>query len=128
MTIIEYNLDRLSAEAGFMLSDEFKERSDKEKKELEGAISRALGILVEEGLFAYAIWLESENEEPHRTIIHYSLKLLRQVGLIPNNRNTLRDVILEDISDSIQRILLARQVLEKMLIYARYRAKALQKE
>jgi len=127
MTIVEGNLDRISAEIGFDLSDEFKEKSEKEKKELEGIITKVLGILIEDGLFAYAIWLESENKEPHKAIISSSLKLLKDIDLIPDNQNDLRNAILKNISDSVQKTLLARQVLEKMLVYAKYRAKALQK-
>ncbi len=122
--VTEYNLDRISAEIGFELAESNKNRA----KDFERTITKALGILIEDGLFAYAIWLESENE---KSIIDSSYKLLKdKLKLIKNNyeseKEKLRKAILEEISSSIQKTHLARQLLERMLIYARYRAKALQ--
>ena len=121
------NLDQISAEIGFDLAEKNKERA----KEFERIVTRALGILVEDGLLAYAIWLESEEESK---IIKSSFDLLKdKVGIIQKeykdvkDTEKLRKAILEEITSDIQKTLLARQLLEKMLIYARYRAKALQK-
>ena len=94
-------------------------------KEMERIINKSLGILIENGLFAYAIWLESENKDPHKVIIVSSLKILSDTNLVSNQDN-LRDVMFE-IAKSLHKTLLARQLLERMLVYARYRAKALQK-
>lgn len=107
--------------------EEFKKNLPKfDAKEMERIITKSLGILIEDGLLAYAIWLESENKDPHKVITVSSLKILTDTNLISNKMSNLRDVMLE-ISSSIQKTLLARQLLERMLIYARYRAKALQK-
>lgn len=97
-------------------------------KEYDKVTTKALGILIEDGLFAYAIWLESEGKEPHRVIELASLELLKRVNLISESTKKLRETILKEISTSLENTLLARQLLERMLIYARYRAKALQKE
>ncbi len=94
-------------------------------KDMERIINKSLGILIEDGLLAYAIWLESENKDPHRVIIVSSLKLLTDTNLV-SGKNCLRKAMFE-ISTSIQKTLLARQLLERMLIYARYRDKSLQK-
>ena len=125
------NLDQISAEMGFALVDRLNKITDKEKKakELERTLTKALGILIEDGLFAYAIWLESEDE---KEIIDKSFELLKdKANLIVrdygNSKEKLRKAILEEIASDIQKTLLARQLLERMLIYARYRAKALQK-
>jgi len=107
--------------------EEFKKNLPKfDAKEIERIITKSLGILIEDGLFAYAIWLESENKDPHKVITVSSLKILTDTNLISNKKSNLRDAMLE-ISSSIQKTLLTRQLLERMLIYARYRAKALQK-
>jgi len=131
----EENLDKIAAEIGFELADTIKrDEIDKEKiknkaKELERTLTKALGILIEDGLLAYAIWLESEDETE---IIDQSFRLLKdKTKLIENNytnnKEKLRKAILKEISTSIEKTLLARQLLERMLVYARYRAKALQK-
>ena len=121
---VEHNLDRISAEIGFKLA----ENNIDGAKEVERYITKALGILIEEGLFAYAIWLESEDR---RDIMDSSYELLKErIKLIKNNygsgKEKLRNAILKEISSSIHKTLLARQLLERMLVYARYRAKALQ--
>jgi len=125
MTVECPNLDQISAEIGFKLADENKSRA----KEFERIVTKALGILVEDGLLAYAIWLESEKESE---IINSSFELLKEkIGIIQKNYNNniekLRKAILKEIAPDIQKTLLARLLLERMLIYARYRAKALQK-
>ena len=119
------NLDRISAKIGFELAESNKNRT----KDFERIVIKALGILIEDGLFAYSIWLEKENE---KSIIDSSYKLLKdKLKLVKNNyenrKEKLRKAILEEISPSIQKTLLARQLLERMLVYARYRAKTLQK-
>jgi hypothetical protein len=52
------NIDRLCAEIGFQIP---KEEWDKSKQ--ENTIRKALGILAQDGIFAYLIWLESEAGE-----------------------------------------------------------------
>jgi len=95
-------------------------------KSYEREINKALGILIEDGLFAFAIWLESENKEPHKVIKETSFHILKNehINLIKNS-NDLKNAVLNEISTDLQKLLLARQILERMLIYARYRAKSL---
>jgi hypothetical protein len=127
------NLDKICAEIGFKIGEGI-DNNTAEKFEKE--ITKALGILMEDGLFAYAIWLESrrkKEDDVYSEIINKSKKLLENVNLI-NSNNTenvdnmdLRDIMLE-ISGELQKTILAKQLLERMLIYARYRAKALQSD
>ena len=122
------NLDKISAEIGFDLAETFKNKNDAEK--LETIVTKALGILIEDGLFAYTIWLESRGNRERKyaaEILNKSLDLLKDERIKLVNDGKLRDAIL-GISENIQKTLLARQLLERMLVYARYRAKALQKE
>lgn len=124
MTKIESNLDKVSAEIGFDLAESFKDKDD--AKKLETTVTKALGVLIEDGLFAYTVWLESQgkSEEKYATeISKKSLDLLRDSRVNLTKKNMLRDAVLE-ISENIQKTLLARQLLERMLVYARYRAKA----
>jgi hypothetical protein len=125
MSKFESNLDKVSAEIGFDLAESFKDKED--AKKLETIVTKALGVLIEDGLFAYAIWLESRSKtEKNYTakIIEKSLDLIRDRVNI-TSKNSLIDATLE-ISENIQKTLLARQLLERMLVYARYRAKAIQ--
>ncbi len=126
---MEINLDNIAAEIGFDLAEVNKYNA----KDFERIITKALGILVEDGLLAYAIWLESEDEEKIiDEIINKSYDLLKdKMGLIKNDYNgkdKLRKAILYEISRDIRKTLLARQLLERMLTYAKYRAKAIVKQ
>lgn len=117
------HLDKLAAEYGFNLVEKCIENT-KKLKELERETNKSLGILIEDGLFAYSIWLDSEGKEIHEAITDSSLKLLKNVGLLKKDTKTLWEGILEEISPNIQKTILARQLIERMLIYARYMAKA----
>ncbi len=67
------NLDKICAEYGFKILENVEEiennkgKSDK-AKDFEREITKALGILMEDGLFAYAIWLESKKEKKRRKL------------------------------------------------------------
>ena len=122
--INQSNLDLTSAKIGFTIVEQFKQKDDFDK--LENVSTKALGVLIEEGLLAYFVWLESrgEREKKYAEVIRdKSLELLKDAKL--TEKNNSMDAAL-DISSNIQKTLLARQLLEKMLVYARYRAKALQ--
>ncbi len=126
--MIESNLDRITAQIGFSIAESFKQKEDFEK--LETIVNKALGVLIEDGLFAYVVWLRSRSDREKRyaeAIENKSLELLKNKNINLTNKNNLMTAIIDDISKYIQKTLLARQLLERMLIYARYRAKALQK-
>ena len=143
-------LDEIAAKYGFELCDVFKiiklkEKSEKTSettkatpddsgksigdayKELERETNKALGILIEDGPFAYSVWLESKNEAPHKSINNQSIGILKDENVSLINNNNLREGVLNDIASDLNKLILTKKVLERMLIYARYRAKALQK-
>ena len=97
----------------------------------ETEITKALGILVEDGPFAYMIWLKSQDKEPHRAMLIQTARILSKVNLIEHieANKDLKEVIEEQflkLSKDLSKLLFAKTILEKMLIYARYKAKAMQ--
>lgn len=121
----QINLDKVVAEVGFKLAEKFRED---DPKKFENIATKALGVLIEDGLFAFAVWLESRGEEERKYskhIISASLNLLSEI-LNVTGRGII-SVIKDDISPNLEKMLLARNLLERMLIYTRYRAKALSK-
>jgi len=102
------NVDKLCAEIGFSIPKD-KDPSDPTKRfdltKQENVIRKALGILSQEGIFAYLIYLESEGknitwdenrntqksigdeEKINRLIMFYSAKILNKLGKLhfPNN-------------------------------------------
>ena len=100
----------------------------------ETEINKALGILVEDGPFAYIIWLKSQDKEPHRAMLIQTAIILQKLGIIntissdENLKDKIEKAFLDEISTDLTKTLLVKTVLEKMLIYARYKAKAMQHE
>jgi len=117
-------VDKILAEVGFDLAENFKEKDDAGK--LETIINKAIGVLIEDGLLAYVIWLKSreKKEEKYTTKILKKTEDLLRERLKLTTENDPINMALE-ISSSIEKTLLARQLLERMLVYARYRAKSL---
>jgi len=121
-------------------ANEFKKLQKKEKpltfdaKTFETEITKALGILVEDGPFAYMIWLKSQDKEPHRAMLIQTARVLKELNLIreieptENLKEKLENIFLGDISSGLTKTLFVKTILEKMLIYARYKAKAMQHE
>ncbi len=104
------------------------------KKEFETEITKALGILVEDGPFAYIIWLKAQDKEPHRAMLIQTARILQELKIINsispdgNLKDKIEKAFLNEISTDLTKTLLVKTVLEKMLIYARYKAKAMQHE
>ena len=105
-----------------------------DSKSFETEITKALGILVEDGPFAYFIWLKSQDKEPHQAMLIQTARILEKLNLIENIlpeeniKSKLEEAFLEKISTDLTKTLFVKTILEKMLIYARYKAKAMQHE
>lgn len=96
-----------------------------EKKEDRAFIQKALGVLQEDGLFAFMIFLEAreKKEEVVKKIKEKTESLLRDIGLIPDSSIGVAKNI-QEITKDINKMLFAKNSIEKMLIYARYHAEA----
>jgi len=125
----EINLDKICAEYGFKI-EEITGKEDKKLKELETAITNALGVLVEDGPLAFAIFLESRKgkNEPNEydKLIELTKDFLKNESInILKNAGKLSEQLL-NIATDISQLILTKTLLEKMLIYARYKTKAMQ--
>jgi len=99
----------------------------------ETEITKALGILIEDGPFAYLIWLKSQDKEPHQAMLIQTARLLAQVKMIEIDKTKdvkeeLENKFLNEIGSDLNKLILTKTLLEKMLIYARYKTKAMQYE
>ena len=119
--------------------DDFNKLKDRENpltfdsKSFETEITKALGILVEDGPFAYMVWLKSQDKEPHRAMLIQTARILQKLKLIEidttdNLKEKIENSFLNEISSDLTKTLFTKTILEKMLIYARYKAKAIQHE
>ena len=137
---LEYGLISLEYLQSKINGEKFNKLKEKENplsfdsKSFETEITKALGILVEDGPFAYFIWLKSQDKEPHRAMLIQTARILMALNLIsdiPPDKDLkkgLENAFLEKISTDLTKTLFVKTILEKMLIYARYKAKAVQHE
>ena len=101
--------------------------------DVDNTVTKALGVLQEDGIYACALFLKSrpQAEKPRAdAIMAEMLNLLGELdfgwGRPPSNRaeDVLRHITEKVTSDKLERLLLAKETLEQMMIYARYGAKA----
>lgn len=120
------NLDRLAAKHAQAIIERTK---GKKASEVDNTVTKALGVLQENGVYACFLYLLAKEKENGEVVVDEMLELLDELGFRwdkPNNKDS--QTILSHISDKVtvdlERLLLAKETLEQMLIYARYGAKA----
>lgn len=121
------NLDKLCAEYGYRFADEIKKANNFDAKKAESLVTKALGVLQEQGLYAFLLFCESRGTAEKAgadKIKEITAKLLKKLQFISGN--DLLEEIRKDngLASRLDDLILAIQVLEKSLIYARYHAKA----
>lgn len=97
-------------------------------QDTENLITKALGVLQENGVYACALFLYASKEgRIAERVRNGMLQMTSQLGLSPTPDPDWK-VGLKFVSDQIcadlDRLLLVRQLWEQTLIYARYGAKA----
>lgn len=115
------NLDSLCAEYGNAIVKNTTE--PKQVKELENLITKSLGVLQENGVYAYFLYLAYRKANP---IKEQSLALLchNKIELINSIDGKDHFDKIRELTEDLDKLLFARQLLDQMLIYARYHAKA----
>lgn len=121
----ENNLDYLAAQHAQALITEADNA-----KEMENSITKTLGVLQEHGMYACFLYLYA-RENKGQTIASHMLNLLRDMRFEGVPQGTTAAQVLpfaQSLTAQLPTLLLAREALERFLIYARYHAKAAQKE
>ncbi len=140
------NLDRLCAHFGYKMCEQVGEAFQKDgkidKAKTENLITKSLGVLQEDGVYAFFLYLASQvkplkdndKEEKFsiaaRTLADKAAALLADdsLSLIPKSdyKQAMENIRKENgLADNLDDLLLAKRLLEQALIYARYHAKAL---
>ncbi len=120
------NLDRLCAKFGWEIANEIKGCNKSDAKKAETLITKALGVLQEQGLYAFGLFCESQGSSGAGKMKEITKKLLKEKELnLVDNKDLLEEIRKENgLASRLDDLMLAIQVLEKSLIYARYHAKA----
>jgi len=109
---MENNLDQLCFEHGIKIPLSGEDNNEK-------TIQKLLGIIQEDGVFAFFIYLKANN---YKDIENRMRDLLNET-LDKELNETLESI--KSLGDDINKLLLAKSLIEKTLIYARYQAKSM---
>jgi len=121
------NLDRLCAQYGYQIADDVQKAIG---KGAENHITKSLGVLQENGIYAFFLYQASRSSEKDgaEKLREQAHKLLKAAGIKPFDTvsDSLEAVRTQGgLADKLDDLLLAKQLLEQALIYARYHAKVL---
>lgn len=127
-------LDMKCAEYGNKIVSEI-ENAAKEGKKIEVVITKTLGVLQEDGVYAFALYSKSKsgdgNTEKKTAMLIYNktFELLKadKIGILPERCNDFLLGIRQSLAEGkdLDKLFLAKELLERTLVYARYHAKAL---
>lgn len=120
------NLDIEAAKAAQEIISEKKQSA----KDMENLITKTLGVLQENGVYACMLFLYSRTANSDKISEHVRQKLLQMTELLekkpvnPDKSDDVLKFLTENICNDIDTLLLTKQLWEQTLIYARYGAKA----
>jgi hypothetical protein len=128
------NLDYLAAKFAQAVVNQNKQDGRK-PDDVDNLVTKALGVLQENGIYACGLYLSSRTQPKEQdiaaTVRAETLKLLEALPFgwsRPTRDNTEATLtyLAEKVAGdpSLERLLLAKETLEQMFIYARYGAKA----
>lgn len=110
------NLDSICAEYGLKITVNVSN-----VKEYAKIVEKALGVLQQQGIYTLFLFLESEGKNDIKNEL---LELLRSDKLnLLSNAEGEQDIKHKILSD-IDKLILAYNILERCLIYAKYHLKA----
>lgn len=125
------NLDRICAEYGYKFAKVITEAFNDAKK-AESLITKALGVLQEQGLYAFTLFCRSRGEKESigaNKLEEIMRELLKDKLEFVGGDDLLEEICKENgLASDLDKLIFSINVIESTLIYARYHAKALLKE
>jgi hypothetical protein len=118
------NLDAACARWGHELGTMVAK--DKTPKDTENSLTKALGVLEEQGVYALFLYLHAREKQLGLKFSQELMKFLRSddVGLLRTKTKNEPFDVLQDLAKNLDDLLFARDLLHQVLVYARYHAKA----
>lgn len=116
------NFDSMAAESARQIIRAAREEKNLKFSDADTRITSAMNILVEQGIYAMFLWLD---EKDYRWITDPLNKFFKRTDHPLCLRNALpsHEACLE-LTDSLEKMFLAKQIIEQILTYARHMAKA----
>lgn len=116
------NLDLACARAGQAIAEE-------PSKELEKLVTSALAVLEEQGVYALFLFLKTRGGKAAPTIEQKVREFLKttpqRAPLLSGDGDVF--ALLQSMSEDLDKLLLARDLIRQALVYARYHARVPQK-
>ncbi len=103
----------------------------KDKNKIENLLTKSLGILQENGVYALFLWLESKskkderNKKPEAMIQDLCKDLLLELRFIENG--DIFDAITK-LAENLEKLILTKKLIEQTLTYALYHTKAIEEQ
>ena len=115
------NVDMICAEHGSKIA-----RIDKLSEPL---VNKSLGVLQEEGVYAFFLFLaaqaKGEKNTPANDIQQVIFDLLKVFfQSIKDSQKDILSIIRDNLSEDLNNLFLARDIIERTLVYTRYHLKA----
>jgi len=115
------NLDTIINKIGYEIKMEIEKKEKSDRRKYKNEIEKTLGVLVSDGVYAYFVYVKSKK------IDDIFLETLNQITeFIDGESKKLDQEYFQNLSKNLKKLLFFREVLEKVLIYARYHAKTME--
>ena len=88
----------------------------------ENQINKMLGVLANDGVYAWWVYIKSKKDINEKRLMDTIKSIL---NFMPNQVDDNYDKYFENLSQNLSNLLFSKEILEKILIYARYHAKAM---
>ena len=115
------NLDAVINKIAYQLVEKIKEQG-KQKTKYKNYIDKALGVLSNDGVYAYFVYVKANEID---SVFLNEIKPITKFIGNDNIEQELNQAFFEKLSNNLSDLLFFRDILEKILIYARYHAKAM---
>jgi CRISPR/Cas system CMR-associated protein Cmr5 small subunit len=133
------NLDAVINKLGYGIVEEIKKISDEKiRSGLLRHIEKSLGVLVNDGVYAYYVFSKSKSKDKDNNSTYYYSNIFIKTPVETlscfmnlnfntddNNQDDSYEVFFQNLSQDLHKLLFFKDLLEQALIYARYHAKAL---
>lgn len=119
------NLDAMINKIGFEIVEAIKGKG-KDQTKYKNEIDKVLGVLSNDGVYAFYVYVKSKKIED--VFLEKIKGILEYIDIKDNNENSYNELsqeFFETLSENLSDLLFFREILEKILIYARYHAKAM---
>ncbi len=116
------NLDALINKIAYEIVEKINKDKNKDKKYIR-EIDKSLGVLANDGVYAYYVYVKARGVDD----VFLEKKKIKEIATycgIPISDGNL-ETFFNNLSGNLQNLFFFREILEKILIYARYHAKAL---